>query len=141
MEEMKKEKDKYCKDQWAAIRLIKAKGKLTYDTEKLFTLAEVKILLKWKKIKASGTKKRDLIDAYRAAPKPPIQVIWKRSEQAGLNALKSQEIPLESTALGVTTKKMVNHLQNSMGNLDKESIDQLAAILQARREMDNLNAL
>jgi hypothetical protein len=141
MEEIKKERDKYCKDQWAAIRLIKAKGELTYDTEKLFTLAEIKILLKWKKVKAIGTKKRDLIDAYRAAPKPPIQVIWKRSEQEALDALKNKEIGLESTALGTAMKRVVKTLQNSFGNLDEDSLKELEALIQSRREQNNPNAL
>jgi hypothetical protein len=141
MEELKKDREKYCKDQWAAIRLIKAKGELTYDTEKNFTLAEIKILLKWKKIKPSGTKKRDLVEAYTAAPKPPIQVIWKRSEEAALQALKETDIPMESTALGEAAKKIVRNLQLSMGNLDANSLRELAAILQARQELEYPNAL
>jgi hypothetical protein len=141
MEEVKKERERYCQDQWAALRLIKAKGELTYNTEKNFTLTEIKILLKWKRIKATGTKKRDLIQAYRDAPKPPIQVIWKRSEQAALDALKNTNVSLESTALGAAAKKLLKNLQNSMGSLDSNSLNDLAAALQARKELDNPNAL
>jgi hypothetical protein len=141
MEEMKRERDKYCKDQWAALRLIKAKGELTMETEKNFTLAEIKLLLKWKKIKPTGTKKRDLVDAYRNAPKPKIQVIWKRSEEAELEALKSTDVSLESTALGAAAKKMIQNLKNSMGALHQDDLKELKAIMDARQELDIPNAL
>jgi hypothetical protein len=141
MEEVKKEREKYCKDQWAALRLIKAKGELTWDTVSRFTIFEIKILLKWKKVKATGTKKRDLVEAYTDAPKPIIQPMWKRSEQAKLDALKDTNVSLESTALGAAAKKMVKNLQNSMGNLDAEALKELEAIIQARRELENPNAL
>jgi hypothetical protein len=141
MEEIKKEREKYCKDQWAALRLIKAKGELTWDTVSRFTIFEIKILLKWKKVKATGTKKRDLVEAYTEAPKPIIQPMWKPSEQAKLDALKDTNVSLESTALGAAAKKMVKNLQNSMGNLDAEALKELEAIIQARRELENPNAL
>jgi hypothetical protein len=141
MEELKRERENDCKDQWAALRLIKEKGELTFDTEKLFTLAEIKILLKWKKIRPTGTKKADLVRAYRDAPKPKIQVVWKRSKQAALNALKETNIDLQSTALGVAAKKMVRNLQNSMGTIDLETLKELESLIQQRKELDNPNAL
>jgi hypothetical protein len=141
MEELKKERERYCKDQWAALRLIRAKGELTYDTEHKFTLPEIRILLKWKKVKAAGTRKRDLIDAYRNAPKPPIQPMWKPSEQAALDALKSTDVSLASTALGAAAMKMVKNLQNSLGNLPQDSLRELESILLARKERDIPNAL
>jgi hypothetical protein len=141
MEEYKKEQEKYCKDQWAALRLITAKGELTEGTEGKFTMPEIKILLKWKKIKPVGTRKRDLIEAYRNTPKPKIRPMWKRSEQAALDSLKEAEIPLESTALGAAAKRMVRNLENSIGNLDKDSLNQLEAIILARKEREIPNAL
>jgi hypothetical protein len=141
MEEVKSERDKYCKNQWAAIRLIKLKGELTLDTEKAFTLPEVKIMNKWKMIKTTGTKKRELVEAYTAVPKPKIQTIWSRSEEAQLEALKATDFPLQSTALGAAARKMVNNLKNSLGNLDDNSLKELESILLARRELENPNAL
>jgi hypothetical protein len=141
MEDLKKEREKYCRDQFAAIRLIKAKGELTWETEKHFTLAEIKIMLKWKKIKPSGTKKRDLVLAYIETPKPPIQVVWKRSEQAAMDALRAENIPLEWTALGVAANRLVKTLKNSIASLDAEALKDLQAIIEARKELDNPNAL
>jgi hypothetical protein len=99
-------------------------------------------LLKWKKVKATGTKKQDLIKAYRAAPKPPIQVIWKCSEQAVLDALKDpSQISLQSTALGVAMKKMIKTLQNLLGDLDQEPLKELQVMLLAKQEREIPNAL
>jgi hypothetical protein len=58
-----------------------------------------------------------------------------------LDALKETFIPLQSTALGEAAKKMVQNLQLSMGNLDADSLRDLAAIVQARQKHDNPNAL
>jgi hypothetical protein len=79
--EIKKEREKYCQDQWA-LHLIKAKGELTCDTVSRFTMAKIKIMLKWKKVKTTGTKKQDLVEAYTEAPKLIIQSMWKPSKQA-----------------------------------------------------------
>jgi hypothetical protein len=141
MEEVKKERVKYCSDQWAALRLIRAKGELTYDTESKFTLAEIKVLLKWKKVKPTGTRKKDLVQAYRDAPKPPIKPNWKPSEQAALDALRDTNVSLESTALGTAARKMVKNLQNSMANLDGNSLLELKAIIEAKQEQENENAI
>ena len=46
-----------CAKQKGAVLLIKKKGELTHDTEKDFAIPEVKMLLKWKKVKAVSTKK------------------------------------------------------------------------------------
>jgi hypothetical protein len=57
MEELKRDRQKYCQDQWAALWLIQAKGELMYDTKSKFTLPKIKVMLKWKKVKPSGNKK------------------------------------------------------------------------------------
>ena len=49
MEDKKKERKKYCDEQRGAILLIRQMGELTSLNEKLFTLPEIKMLLKWKK--------------------------------------------------------------------------------------------
>jgi hypothetical protein len=142
MEEIKKNRKRYCDDQWAALRLIKAKGELTFETASRFSLAETKTMAKWKKIKPTGTKKSDLVEAYTNAPKPKIKPVWQPSEQAKLDALKDpSNITLQSTALGVAMKKMVRTLQNSFGDLDVDSLKELEALLQAKKEQDNPNAL
>jgi hypothetical protein len=141
MEDLKKEREKYCKGQWAALRLIRSKGELTEDTENNFTIAECKHLCKWKNVKPNGTKKRDLVEAYRSTPKPRTIAQWKPSEQAALDALKSTDIPLEATALGAAAKRMVRNLQNSLGNLDNSSLIELESILHAHKERNNPNAL
>ena len=64
MEDTKKDRAKYCKDQLEAVMLIRQKGDLDSMSVKKFTLPEVKVLLKWKKVKVMATKKRDLVDAY-----------------------------------------------------------------------------
>jgi hypothetical protein len=43
--------------------------------------------------------------------------------------------------LGVAAKKMIKTLQNSLGNLDSESLKERKALLQAKEELKNPNAL
>ena len=76
MEDAKKGRKKYCDEQQEAVLMIRKKGELTHVTEKSFTIPEIKTLLKWKKIKIKSTKKKDMVAAYIAAPKPPIQKVW-----------------------------------------------------------------
>jgi DNA-binding transcriptional MerR regulator len=122
MEEAKKNRGKYCTDQRDAVLMLRRKGELTYMTEKEFTLAEIKTLLKWKKVKAVSSKKRDMVDAYIAAPKPKIQKVWCNSEEQKLQDLKSKMVPLKDTALGVATNQMARAVLNNLDNLDKESM-------------------
>ena len=42
MEEKKKARGLYCKEQKTAVLMIRAKGELNYQTEKNFTLPEIK---------------------------------------------------------------------------------------------------
>ena len=55
MEDRKKARALHIKSQRAAVLMIRSKGDLTSINEKEFTLAEVKMLLKWKKIKTKQT--------------------------------------------------------------------------------------
>jgi len=134
MEDAKKERDKYCKEQRGSILLIKRKGELTADTEKDFTLPEIKTLLKWKKVKIVSTRKRDMVDAYIAAPKPKIQKVWTRSEETALQQLKSVDILLKDTAMGVASTQMARAVGNNLAQLDADSLD---ALKNAIREHDN----
>ena len=125
MEEQKKERGKYCAEQRGAVLLIKDKGELTTATEKKFTLSEIKMLCKWKKIKIASSKKRDLVDAYVAAPKPKIQKVWCRSEEAALQALKKEDVPQKQTALGVATTQMARAVENNLAQLDAQTMASL----------------
>jgi hypothetical protein len=118
MEDEKKARSKYCQEQFAAVKLIKAKGDLNWQSHKRFTNDDMKLLLKWKKVKPTSQRKNDLIQAYVDAPKPPIKIAWKRSEQAKLDALLEQNVDVRETALGVATKQMANAVTNNLANLD-----------------------
>ena len=122
MEEAKKERSKYCKEQRGAFLLIKQKGELTLETKKKFTLPEIKTLLKWKKVKPESNKKRDLVDAYVNAPKPKVQKVWCRSEEEALQKLKSEDVSLQETALGVAATQMARAVTKNLAQLDKETI-------------------
>jgi len=125
MEDVKRDRGKYCTEQKGSIVLIKRKGELTADTEKNFTLPEIKTLLKWKKVKVVSNRKRDMVDAYIAAPKPKIQKVWTRSEENVLQQLKSLDVPLKDTALGVASKQMARAVGNNLAQLDTDSLDAL----------------
>ena len=141
LEDAKKDRAKYCKDQLEAVMLIRQKGDLDSMSVKKFTLPEVKVLLKWKKVKVTATKKRDLVDAYIAAPKPKIQKVWCRSEEAELVALKEQKVPLKDTALGVATTQMAYAVTNNLAKLDQNSMDALKTALQTFEDSKNPNVL
>ena len=141
MEDTKKDRAKYCKDQLEAVMLIRQKGDLDSISEKKFTLPEVKVLLKWKKVKVTATKKRDLIDAYIAAPKPKIQKVWCNSEEAALVALKEQEVPLKETRLGTAAKQMATAVGKSLEKLDQETMDGLKTAILTFEETKNPNAI
>ena len=95
MEEEKEQRAKDAVEQRGAVEIIRNKGDLTSINDKLFTAKEIKTLLKWKKVKPKGTKKADLVEAYIAAAKPPIQKSWTRSEEAALQDLKSEHVDLK----------------------------------------------
>ena len=119
---------------------MKNKGELTASTEKKFTLPEIKTLLKWKKIKATSTKKRDMVDAYIAAPKPKIQKVWCRSEEAALQALKA-EVTVKDTALGVASTQMARAVANNLSNLDGESLAMLKNKIESFEEAKEPNVI
>ena len=141
MEDAKKARAKYCKEQLEAVQMLKSKGELTHLTEKNFTLPEIKTLLKWKKVKPASSKKRDLVDAYIETPKPKIQKIWCRSEEAELQALKSTEVPLIDTALGIATTQMARAVTNNLAQLDTESMDALKTAIENFKDSYGPNVL
>ena len=141
MEEEKEKRAKYAVEQRGAVEIIRNKGDLTSINDKLFTAKEIKTLLKWKKVKPKGTKKADLVEAYIAAAKPPIQKSWTRSEEAALEDLKSEHVDLKDTALGIATTQMARAVANNLAQLDPESRDVLIKTLQAYDEDNGPNVL
>jgi hypothetical protein len=130
MEDAKKKRGEYCQKQRAAVMLIRNKGELTQETAKQFTIPEVKMLLHWKKVKAEGSKKRDLVDAYIEAPKPKIQKVWCRSEEQALTDLKNQNVDLKDTALGLAASQMARAVSLNLNQLDKDAIQSLKEALE-----------
>ena len=131
--------------QWSKEALLKSfaikKGDLTSINDKLFTAKEIKTLLKWKKVKPKGTKKADLVEAYIAAAKPPIQKSWTCSEEAALQDLKSEHVDLKDMALGIATTQMACAVANNLAQLDPESRDVLIKSLQAYDQDNGPNVL
>jgi hypothetical protein len=140
IEKQKKERKEYCAKQLEAIKIIRSKGELTSLTEKKFTITEIAVLLKWKKVKVSGPKKKkDLVDAYLAAPRPKIQVIWSRSDEARLQKLKS--LTLKDMALGIASTQMANAVGNNLDNLDDEAISKLKGAIKDFEDSKGPNIL
>ena len=129
MEDKKKARGLYCKEQKGAVLMIRAKGELTYLTEKKFTLPEIKTLLKWKKVKITSSKKADLVEAYVNAPRPKIQKVWCRDEEEKLQALKNMDVPIKDTALGVATEQMARAVTNNLSNLNTPTRKSLKSAL------------
>jgi hypothetical protein len=131
-EEAKKQRKKYCQDQVDAVQLIRSKGELTLDSVNKFTNPEIKTLLRWKKVKleAGKNRKKDLVEAYVAAPKPMIQKIWSRSEEATLLNLKNTNIPMRETATGIAATQMARAVTNNLTQCDAESLAALKAAIQ-----------
>ena len=125
-----------------AVKLIRNKGDLTYENEKQFTVAEIKILLKWKKTKPLSTKKKDLIDAYIKAPKPAKPTkIWTKTQETTLQELKSTEVDIKDTALGIAATQMARALTNNVAQLDNEARAALRETLRAYDEDNGPNVL
>ena len=117
MEDAKKERTAYCKVQREAVLMIREKGELTSLKDRKYTIPEIKILCKWKGIKLKSTKKEDLIEAYINTPKPKIQKVWSRSEEAALQALKNPKMELKETALGAAATRMARAVTNNLATL------------------------
>jgi hypothetical protein len=142
MEEQKKARIKYMKEQREAIMMIKEKGELTHDSVKRFTLPEIATLLKWKKVKMPASKKKaELVETYIAAPKPKIQTFWCRSEEAALQALKSENITVKDTALGVAASQMARAVTNNLAQLDEASLAALKTAIESLEEDNGDNVI
>ena len=142
MEKKKKERMKYCSEQVQAVQMIKRKGELTWLREKDFTIQEIEILLKWKKVKIKSKRKADLIQAYVDAPKPRIQQnTWTTAEESSLNTLKSEVVSLRQTAVGVAAVQMAKAVTNNVAQLDTPTRESLKRSLLQFEEENAPNAI
>ena len=143
LEAKKKSTILYAKEQVEAVQLIKKKGELTYLREKDFTIPEIEKLLKWKKIpKAKLKRKEDMIEAYVKTPKPTkIQKTWTDSQEAELQKLKQQVLPMRETAVGVATVQMARAVTNNLAQLDTPTRTELKQSLAEWEENNAPNVL
>lgn len=141
MEDKKKKRAACYKEQKGAVLLLKSEGELTLETQKTFTLPEIKILLKWKRVKPESILKKDLVNAHIAAPKPKIQKVWCRSEEAALVALQSVDVDMKDTAVGVVATQMAKALGNDLASLNDSSRSVLMQTLQDFDDSSNPNAI
>lgn len=143
LEKQKADRKKMIDDQRDAVKILRSKGELTHDTEKKFTLAECRTLLKYRKggPKPASLKKADIVDAYTQAPKRKPTKVWSRGEEAKLQELKNSEVELKDTALGVATNQMARAVTNNLGNLDSPTRRALAESLKDFDEMKVPNVI
>jgi DDE superfamily endonuclease len=130
MEDLKAARIKYCQEQMKAVKLIREKGELTWEREKVFRNPEIEMLLKWKKVVIKSKRKKDMIQAYVDAPKPKIQKTWCRSEEAALVNLRNEVVALKDTAVGVATTQMARAVTDNMAQLDTPTRNLLKQSLQ-----------
>jgi hypothetical protein len=118
MEDKKKERQAYLIVQKAAREILIKKGDVTFSNHKKFKIEDLKVLLKWKRVKVKSSKKEDLVEAYVAAPKPlkPTKV-WCNSEEKALLTLKEPQMDLKDTALGVVTSQMARAVTHNVATL------------------------
>jgi hypothetical protein len=98
--------------------LLIEKGTPSEETGKAFTLAELKILLKWKGVKPTSSKKADLVHAIANNPSPPNAIAWSDEQEMELVALQAADIGIVDTALGVSTNQMARAVAQNLPNLD-----------------------
>ena len=70
-------------------------------------------------------KKSDLAELYFNTPDPPAPEPWTEDDEELLQSLKEEEVPLESTQLGVAARQMAVATANNMEKLDKNTRNQL----------------
>jgi hypothetical protein len=123
----------------AVVLLLNEKGNPTEETAKNFTVGELKLLLKWKKVKPISNKKADLVTAFMTNPSPINHVAeWTDEEEAKLVALQSTHVDVGETALGVSTIQMSNAVTNNLMLLPLEN---RLSLKRAIDEMEQLEAL
>jgi hypothetical protein len=116
--------------------LLTTKGNVVPENERHFSVAELKLLLKWKKDKPTSSKKADLIAAYYSNPSPQNAVPWGPVDEMKLVDLQSNNVNMEYTALSVATLQMARAVQQHLDKVDAETKAQLRLALNADDSVD-----
>lgn len=107
----------------SATLLLQTKGNPSFERERDFTLKELKLLIKWKKVKPTSQKKADLIEAVINNPPPLDEAPWTVEEEMLLVTLKESttDVDMKDTALGVQATQMAHAVLNNFDILDDET--------------------
>lgn len=141
MEDAKAKRPELSKFQQWAVNTIRKSREPSFAKQKSFNATDLKDLLEWKIGKRSceedgSTKKEDLLQAVMNIPKPKIYVKWTPSEEAGLQKLKEEMVPLRDTAIGTTTAHFSRAAANNVDHLDTPAKAALRAALGPKQEED-----
>jgi hypothetical protein len=110
--------------------LLQTKGNLVSQNASEFTVPEIKMLLKWKKVKPASARKVDLLAAYYNNPPPLPSQLWTPADEMELVSLKADTVGLIDTALGVATTQMARAVRQNLANLDPETRAELKLALE-----------
>jgi len=117
-----------------ARELLAKKGPVTVENVKgrLYSKEDLKLLCKWKKAGLTKgdngknkDKKEDLAALYFSHPEPPNPTPWSEDEEAIMQGLKREDVPIEQTHLGVAARQMAVATANNMSKLDRNTRNQL----------------
>jgi hypothetical protein len=113
--------------------LLELKSALIPLNARAFTVADLKLLLNWKRVKlglpAASAKKADLLTAYFANPPPIATGGWSGEEEMELLALQSEAVDMKDTAIGVAMNQMARAVAQNMANVDPDTAAQLREAL------------
>ena len=142
MEEVKKKRIAAVQVETKAKEILAAKGgEMTPQNANQFTLKDLQTLLKWKNLKITklnSSNKDDFIKLYIAKPMPPPAEQWTEEDEAHLQDLRKDEVPIQKTALGIAAKQMATAVSTNIATLDDETRQQLLQSL-ARYESEQRN--
>jgi hypothetical protein len=114
----------------AVMELLQEKGSLCPQSVTKFTVPEIKLLLKWKKVKPKSSKKADLAAAYYSNPPPLTAPLWTPQEEMELVALQSETtVDIKDTAIGRAAAQMAHAVRHNLSNIDPETRAQLKRAL------------
>jgi hypothetical protein len=86
--------------------LLTVKGNPSEETGRNYTVPELKLLLKWKKVKPTSTKKDDLIHAFANHPPPPNAVPWSDDKEMHMLIFQGRTCTTNELILGKITLHM-----------------------------------
>ena len=126
MEKMKKE----IEDQVRVVNekdllLTSKSADLTQGTKSSFTIAEIKVLIKWKVRKVPPGNKQSLVDIYCNSPDPEEVVPWSEEQENALATMKQETIEMKDTALAVSTNQMARGITNNFALLNTPEKEKL----------------